>query len=93
MCYEGVPHQDKAPEEGAPEIIDLVNHEMMVKDSWAEPGHPNQNPVEAMGMNPLKKGIEVIINTTGADDRAWPWAGCHICDCHPQLLCSTHIEP
>ena len=43
---------------------------MMVKDSWAEPGHNDQNPVEAMGVNPLKKGIEVIMNTTGADDSA-----------------------
>ena len=89
-------HHDKAPEEGVPEITDL-NWQMMVKDSWAEPGCHNQNPVEAMGANPLKKGIEVIMNMTGADDGAWPWAGCHICDIHnccaaPALNCKTQIS-
>ena len=46
MHCEGVPlglYQDKVPEEGVPEIIDL-NCEMMVKDTWAQLGHPDQNP-------------------------------------------------
>ena len=50
MRYEGVPeglHRDLAPEEKVEKIIDL-NREMMVKDTFAEAGHPNQNPVEAL---------------------------------------------
>ena len=48
MRYEGVPeglHRDMAPEEKVDKIIDL-NRDMRVQDTFAEPGHPNQNPAE-----------------------------------------------
>ena len=49
MRYEGFPegpHHNLVPEEKVEKIIDL-NRKMMVKDTWSEQGHPNQNPAEA----------------------------------------------
>ena len=92
MRYEGVPeglHRDKAPEEKVGKIIDL-NREMMVKDTWAEPGHPNQNLVEALGVKVLKSGIEQLMNRTGADDGAWPWALKYIADINNHCTSPIH---
>ena len=55
MRYEEVQqglHRDGASEEKVQKIID-INREMKVKDTWSEPHHPNENPVEALGVNPL----------------------------------------
>jgi hypothetical protein len=82
MRYEGAPeglHRDMAPEEKVEKITNL-NRDMMVKDTFAEPGHPNQNPAENLGVKPLKTGAEKIMNRTGADDRAWPWVHKYIAD-------------
>ena len=82
MRYEGVPaglHRDGAPEEKIDEIID-INREMKVKDTWAEPDRQNENPVEALGVNPLKKGVKAIMDRTGAYDKLWPWAYKYIAD-------------
>ena len=56
-----------------------MNRCMMVKASCSEPGNPNQNPAEALGVKPLKEGIQIIMDRTGADKRAWPWAGHCLC--------------
>ena len=64
-----------------------MNRQMMVKDSWAEPGNPNQNPAEALGVKPLKAGIQLIMDRTGADKRTWPWA-CK-CICYVFDRCSS----
>ena len=64
MRYEGIPetlHQDKAPEQKTRDIIDL-NRKMRVADSWSEPGHPTQNFVESLGVKPIKRGAEAIMN-------------------------------
>ena len=68
MRYEGVPdtlHRDMAPEQKIQEIID-INRRMIVKDTWAEPGYPEQNPVEQGGVRILKNAADAIINRTGA---------------------------
>ena len=68
--YEGVPtalHRDAAPEQKCQAITDL-NREMQVKDTWSEPDHPNENPAEALGVNPLKRGVQILMNRTGALD-------------------------
>lgn len=62
---------------------------MIVKDTWSEAHHPNQNPVEAQGVNPLKKGATQLMNRTGADDRAWPWAHKYIADINN--ICATPV--
>ena len=74
MRYEGIPqclHRDGASEEKVQKIID-INREMKVKDTWSEQHHPNENPVEALGVNPLKRGVKAIMNRTGAYDSLWP---------------------
>lgn len=84
MRYEGVPealHRDLAPEEKDDKIIEL-NCRIMVKDTYSEAGHHNQNPIEALGVQPLKKGVEVIMNRTGADDGSWAWAYKYFVDIH-----------
>ena len=89
MRTEGVPeglHRDLAPEEKVDKIIDL-NREMMVKDTWAEAGHPNENPVEALGVKPLKLGAQALMNRTGAPNGAWPWAYEHIAEINN--ICAT----
>ena len=63
MRCEGVPqalHGDAAPEQKVEKIME-INMEMKVKDNWSEPGHPNQNPVEAIGMKPLKLGVQATM--------------------------------
>src|SRR5210317_958837 len=68
MRYEGVPeglHRDGAPEQKVQKIMD-INREMRVKDTWSEAGYPNENPAEALGLNLLKRGFEVLMNKTGA---------------------------
>ena len=82
MGCEGVPealHRDAAPEQKVKKIME-INREMKVKDSWSEPGHPNQNPVEAIGVKPLKMGVQAIMDRTGALDTMWPWACKHMAD-------------
>ena len=84
MRYEGVPeglHRDMAPEEKVDKIIAL-NRDMKVRDTFAEPGHPNQNPAESLGVKVIKIGAEAIMNRTGAPKEAWPWVHKYIADIH-----------
>ena len=99
LRYEGVPealHRDLDPEEKDHKIIEL-NHRMMVKDTYGEAGHPNQNPIEALGIQPLKTRAEVIMNRTGADDGSLPWIYKYFADIHnisasPRLGWKTPIS-
>ena len=82
MRYERVPdtlHRDMAPEQKTQEIID-INRRMIVKDTWAEPGYPEQNPVEQAGVRILKQAADAIITRTGAPPAAWPWVYNYISD-------------
>ena len=51
---------------------------MMVRDTFSEAGHPNQNPAEALGVKPLNQGAEQLMNRTGSVHGAWPCAHKHI---------------
>ena len=62
---------------------------MMVKDSYSEARHPNQNPAEALGVKPLKQGADMIMNRTGAPPNEWPWAHKYIADINNH--CSTPV--
>ena len=53
---------------------------MRVKDTFAEPGHPNQNPAESLGAKVIKTGAEAIMNRTGAPPEAWPYVHKYIAD-------------
>src|SRR5210317_1951086 len=91
MRYVGILeglHKDRTPEAKVQKIMD-INREMRVKDTWSKAGHPNENPAEALGVNPLKRGVEVLMNRTGADDRVWTWAYMYFSDINN--ICATPI--
>lgn len=69
MCYEGIPETlpyDRAADQKTKDTIDLKG-KIQVADSWSELVHPNQNTVESLGVNPMKRGAEAIMNQTGVD--------------------------
>ena len=63
---------------------------MMVRDTFSEAGHPNQNPAEALGVKPLKQGAEQLMNRTGAADGAWPWAHKYIASVNNHCATPVH---
>ena len=67
-----------------------LNREMMVRDTFAEAGHPNQNPGEALGVKPLKQGAKQLMNQTGADSGSWAWAHKHIAS--ENKHCATPVQ-
>ena len=74
MREEGAPaclHRDCSHEQNVQEIVDL-NRDMRVKDSYSEPGCPNQNPVENLGVRIIKMAAEGLKIRTGAPDFLWP---------------------
>ena len=74
MREEGVPsslHRDCSPEQKVQEITE-INRDMRVEDSFAEPGCPNQNPTENLGVRIIKMGAEGLKIRTGAPDKLWP---------------------
>ena len=82
MRYEGVrqcSHQDLATEQKIDEIISIYR-DMMVKDSWPEATHPNQNPIEQGGIRILKQGVDGLLIRTGTPPESWPWAYSYISD-------------
>ena len=74
-------HRDYAPEQKIQELVNL-NRDYMVRDSFAEPYHPNQNPAESLGVKVIKTAARMIMNRTGAKAEVWPFAHKYIADVH-----------
>ena len=92
MCYEGIPdglHRDLAHEQKVEKIIE-INHDMHVKDMFAEGGHPNKNPAEALSAKVIKSGATEIMNRTGAPEAAWPWVHKYIADVNNRCATPVH---
>jgi hypothetical protein len=73
---QGVPsglHRDNATEQKS-HIVTQLNREYEVKESFAEAGYPNQNPVESHAITWLKRAGERLLNHTGVPDFVWIWA-------------------
>ena len=51
----------------------------MVKDSFTEPYHPNQNPAERAMARQKEKLVRLMIDT-GCEPEAWYRAACHVAD-------------
>ena len=84
MRYEGVPaclHCNDSKEQKTFEITDL-NRDYMVRDSFSEPYHPNQNPAESLGVKAIKTGASAIMDRTGAKPHMWPYVHKYIADVH-----------
>jgi hypothetical protein len=60
-------HRDLAPEQEE-SMITKINQEYGIKESFAEEGNPNQNPVESQAIKWLKHAGERLLNKTGAPD-------------------------
>ena len=56
------------------------NQKMMVRDTFMEAGHPNQNPVEAECIRTLKAGLQGILTRTSAPKASWPFVLKCLCD-------------
>ena len=99
MHNEGVTvclHRDDSKEQKTFAITDL-NRDYMVKDSFSEPYHPNQNPAEYLGVKTIKTGAQAIMDWTGAKPYVWPFIHKYISDVHnhyssPMLNWKTPIS-
>ena len=99
MRNEGVPaclHRDDSKGQKTFAITDL-NRDYMVKDSFSEPYHPNQNPAESLGVKTIKTGAQAIMDRTGAKPYVWPFVHKYIADVHnhcssPMLNWKTPIS-
>ena len=58
-------------------------------DTWAKAGHPNENPAEALGVQPLKRGVLVLMTRTGQHAESWSWAYKYISQVNK--ICSTPV--
>ena len=45
---------------------------MIVKDTWPEEDHPNENPVVALGIKLLKPGMAAIMERQNIEVCLWP---------------------
>jgi hypothetical protein len=73
---QGVPfglHRDNATEQKS-NVVTQLNRDFDVKESFAEVGYPNQNPVESHAIKWLKRSGERLLNHTGVPDFVWIWA-------------------
>jgi hypothetical protein len=99
MKAEGVPsilQRDGAAEQRSQAFIQL-NREMEVKDTFSEPGNPQQNPVESHAIRWLKKASQRLMNWVGAPDELWLAAFLYLADinnftAHPALRWKTPYE-
>jgi hypothetical protein len=68
---QGVPsglHRDNATEQKS-HVITQINRNYEIKESFAEVGNPNQNPMDSRAW--LKRAGERLLNHTGAPDFVW----------------------
>jgi hypothetical protein len=82
--------RDNAREEKSEEVIE-VNRELLVKDEFTEPHHPQQNPVESGAIRYLKEQVQIVLDQTGAPDSAWFFAAKYVADIHN--ICSDSRLP
>jgi hypothetical protein len=73
MREEGIPsclHSDGAAEQKCKKVKSL-NQEYLVKESYSEPYHPWQNPVETQCIKWLKKTSHLMMDRVGSPDFVW----------------------
>ena len=69
----GIPaglHRDNALSEQSEEVIQL-NRDLIVHDSFTEPHHPHQNPVESQAVRHIKNWSKLLLDRSGAPDNCW----------------------
>ena len=48
-----------------------MNRDLIVHDSFTEPHHPHQNPVESQAIKHIKNWSKVLLDRSGAPDYCW----------------------
>jgi hypothetical protein len=82
--------RDNAKEEQGEEVIE-INREMLIKDEYTEPYHPQQNPVESGAIRYIKDQVLEVFDNTGAPESTWYFAAQYVADIHN--ICSDSSLP
>ena len=82
--------RDNAREEQSEEVID-INRELLIKDQFTEPHHPQQNPVESSAIKYIKEQVLRVLDITGAPESVWYFAAQYVADIHN--ICSDENLP
>ena len=76
--------RDNAKEEHSA-AVDEIHRELLIKDQFCEPYHPQQNTVESRAIKYLKDHVHVLLDRTGAPDNAWFHAAQYLAGVHSVL--------
>jgi viroplasmin and RNaseH domain-containing protein len=71
--HEGAPtylRRDNAQVQKSKKVT-TINRELLIGDQFTEPHHPQQNPAELQAVKFLKDHSQVIMDRSGADEKAW----------------------
>ena len=82
MREEGIPtalRRDLAKAERSKKV-DEINREYLIRDEFSEAKHQHQNPVESRAIRWLKQHMQVLMDRSGADERAWLHALMYLAD-------------
>ena len=73
--------RDNAREEQFEEVTE-INRELLIKDEFTEPHHPQQNPVETGAIRYIKNQVLKVLDNSGAPESAWYFAAQYVADIH-----------
>ena len=84
ICEQGAPsvlRHDNANEENSNKVQEL-HRELLIKDQFNEPCHPQQNPVESRAIKWLKETSLVMMDRLGVPSPLWYYMLCYLADIH-----------
>ena len=73
--------RDNAKEENNDAVVQ-VHRDLLIKDEFNEPHHPQQNPVESRAIKWLKESSLVLMNRLGVPGPLWYYAVRYLTDVH-----------
>ena len=68
-----------------------INRELLIKDQFTEPYHPQQIPVESNAIKYIKEQVLRLLDRTGAPEATWYFAAQYVADLHN--ICSDPNLP
>ena len=89
MKERGIPHtlrRDNAKSENS-EAVKQLHRELLIKDEFTEPYHPQQNPAEGGAVRCIKQHVEVLMNMTGSPEKLWALCAEYVC--HVNNMCAN----
>lgn len=82
--------RDNAKEEQSEEVIE-INRELLIKDQYTEPHHPQQNPMESEALRYNKDHVLKVLDNTGAPESTWYFAVQYVADIHIYALIQAYL--